>query len=489
MKQHIPKEVSRITETLQKGGFDAYLVGGCVRDLLMQKSPKDWDITTNALPEQIIDLFEETFYENSFGTVGIVNKELEKNDPAHIVEVTPYRLETEYTDNRRPDAITFSDSLEEDLKRRDFTVNAIAYDIAKEEFIDLYKGQIDIKDKILRTVGNPSERFGEDALRMLRAVRLATQLGFTINTDTFKAVEKHSNNLETISKERIRDEFSKIINTENPMDGIILAHKIGVLRYIVPELEAGINIEQGGIHIYDVWEHNLRSLQHAADKKYSFHVKLAALLHDIAKPKARRSSAGNKEWTFYGHDVLGGRVSREILKRLRFSHETIDTVSKLVRNHMFFSDVEKITLSAVRRIIVNVGKENIWELIDLRTCDRIGTGRPKEIPYRLRKYQAMIDEALHDPISVGMLKIDGERIMDVTREKPGPKIGFILHALLEEVLDDPKRNTETYLEKRTLELIKIPMEELRTLGEKGMEKKEKEEEKEVGKIRKKHWVE
>jgi len=333
------------------------------------------------------------------------------------------------------------------------------------------------------------ERFGEDALRMLRAVRLATQLDFTINADTFNAITEHSERLKTISQERIRDEFSKILETKNPMEGIILAHKIGVLQYIAPELESGIEVEQNGIHIYDVWEHNLRSLQHATDKDYSFHVKLAALLHDVAKPQARRWSKEKNDWTFYGHDVVGGRVSREILKRLRFSRETIDTVSKLVRNHMFFSDVEQITLSAVRRIIVNVGKENIWSLIDLRTCDRIGTGRPKEIPYRLRKYKAMIDEALHDPISVSMLKIDGQRIMDVTREKPGPKIGFILHVLLEEVLDEPKRNTETYLEERTHELITLPMDELKELGEKGKEKKEEKEEKEVSDIYKRHWVE
>jgi poly(A) polymerase/tRNA nucleotidyltransferase (CCA-adding enzyme) len=273
------------------------------------------------------------------------------------------------------------------------------------------------------------------------------------------------------------------------MGGIILAKNLGVLQYILPELEAGIGVEQKGVHIYDVWEHNLRSLQHAADKDYSFHVKLAALLHDIAKPQTRRRSKDGKSWTFYGHDVVGARVSREILNRLKFSRETIDTVSKLVRNHMFFSDVDKITLSAVRRIIVNVGKENISKLVDLRTCDRIGTGRPKEIPYRLRKYQAMIDEAMHDPISVGMLKTDGKRIMDVTREKPGPKIGFILHALLEEVLDDPKRNNETYLDERTLDLVKLPVSELSALGESGKHKKEEEEGKEVAEIRKRHHVE
>jgi len=486
-KYAIPQEVSQVTQTLQKAGFEAHLVGGCVRDIISGKKPKDWDVTTNAKPDQITAIFPKTFYENDYGTVGVVNENTD-DETLKIVEVTPYRIEGIYSDKRRPDQVTFTEKIEDDLKRRDFTVNAIAYDISKGQIIDPYKGQDDIKDKTIKTVGVPHDRFSEDALRILRAVRLSVELGFTINKDTADAIKKESAGLEEIAKERIRDEFIKIINSPSPMVGIILAQKLGILKYVVPELEAGIDLEQNGDHIYSVWEHNLRALQHSADRGWPLHVKLAALLHDISKPETRRWSKENDDWTFYGHDVVGGRVSREILKRLKFPGEIVETVSKLVRYHLFFSDVEKITLSAVRRIVKNVGPENVWDLMKVRACDRIGMGRPKETPYRLRKYESMIEEAMRSPTSVGMLKIDGAKIIDVTHETPGPKIGFILHALLEEVLDDPTLNTKEYLEKRTLELAKLPDAELKKLGEKGKEKKEKVEEKEIGEIRKRHWV-
>lgn len=483
----IPKEVSRVTTALTKAGFEAYLVGGCVRDLITGKKPRDWDVTTNAKPDQIMKLFPKTFYENEYGTVGVVDETAE-NETVSVVEVTPYRIEGVYRDSRRPETVMFAGNLEDDLKRRDFTINAIAYDADKGQFIDPYKGQTDIKDKIIRSVGNPFERFSEDALRILRAVRFATELGFTINKETEDAIVKTSGTLKNIAMERIRDEFVKIIESDSPLTGIVVAQKLGVLKWIVPELEAGINMEQNGDHIYSVWEHNLRALQHAADRKWPLHVKLAALLHDVSKPETRRWSKDKNDWTFYGHDVVGGRVSREILKRLRFSREIIETVSKLVRYHLFFSDVEKITLSAVRRIVRNVGPDHVWDLMKVRACDRIGMGRPKETPYRLRKYEAMIEEAMRSPTSVGMLKIDGAHLMEVTREKPGPKIGYILHALLEEVLDNPDLNTPKYLEKRSLELVKLSPEELKGLGEKGKEKKEELEEKEIAEIRKKHWV-
>ncbi len=482
-----PKEVSRVTKTLRDAGFEASLVGGCIRDLLRGEKPKDWDITTNAKPEEIQELFEKSFYENDYGTVGVVDEET-KDKTLKVVEVTPYRIEGKYTDGRRPDEVHFSDNLEDDLKRRDFTVNAIAYDDNKGQLFDFYKGQQDIKDKVIRTVGNPEERFSEDGLRILRAIRLATELGFTINVETEKAIRNMSSMLEKISKERIRDEFIKIVMSSKPMDGIILANKLGVLKYIAPELEEGIGIEQNGDHIYGVWEHNLRAVQHSANRDWPLHVRLAALFHDVSKPETRRWSKEKNDWTFYGHDVVGGRVSREILTRLKFPKDTILVVSKLVRNHLFFSDIEKITLSAVRRIVSNVGPENVWYLMKVRACDRIGMGRPKETPYRLRKYESMIEEAMRAPISVQMLKIDGEKIMDVTREKPGPKIGLILHALLEEVLDDPTKNTEEFLVKQAKDLIKLPKEELKELGKKGKEKKEKEEEKEITEIRKRHWV-
>lgn len=485
--ENIPENIGAISESLEKAGFEAYLVGGCVRDVLAGRKPKDWDFTTNARPEDIIKIFPKTFYENEYGTVGVVNENTE-DESLKVVEITPYRIEGKYSDYRRPDSVVFSKNLEDDLKRRDFTINAIAYDITKGQIVDPYNGQKDIKDKVIRAVGNPEERFAEDALRVLRAIRLATELGFMINSETEKALENNVKNLGKIAQERIRDEFIKLIMSPNPMIGIVLANRLGILKYVSPETEAGINIKQNGDHIYDVWEHNLRALQHSADREWPLHVRLSALFHDVSKPETRRWSDEKKDYTFYGHDVVGSRVTKKILERMRFPREIVDVVSKLVRYHLFFSDVDKITLSAVRRIVKNVGPEHVWDLMKLRACDRIGMGRPKETPYRLRKYESMIEEAMRAPISVAMLKIDGKRIMEVTHETPGPKIGYVLHALLEEMLDEPEKNTSEYLEKRSVELIKLSIEELKKLGEEGKAKKEEEESKEVSEIRKKHWV-
>ncbi len=482
----IPKEVSHVTSTLRKAGFEAYLVGGCVRDILQNISPKDWDVTTNAKPEEIQSLFSETFYENDYGTVGIVNET--EDSTLKVIEVTPYRTEGAYSDKRRPDTVTFHGKLEDDLKRRDFTINAIAYDDSKGQIKDIFGGIKDIEDKVLRTVGNPLERFGEDALRLLRAVRLSTDLGFTIELDTQNAIIEKASDLKQISMERIRDEFTKMLMTKNPMMGVVVCQKLGLLKYIVPELEQGIGVEQNGDHIYDVWEHNIRALQHSADRNWPLHVRLAALFHDISKPETRRWSEEKKNWTFYGHDVVGGKVTEKILKRLKYPQKIVEVVSSLVRYHLFFSDIEKITLSAVRRIVKNVGPDNVWSLMNVRACDRIGMGRPKEAPYRLRKYEAMIEEAMRAPISVGMLKVDGVKVMEVTGEKPGPRLGYILHALLEEVLDNPENNMETFLVKRTRELAKLPTEELKKLGEEGKEKKEEAEEGELSIIRKRHGV-
>lgn len=488
--QAIPKEIVDIVETLEKAGFEAFLVGGCTRDLLLGKTPKDWDITTNAIPEEIAPLFPKTFYENSYGTVGVVNENT-LDERLKIVEVTPYRLESSYTDHRHPDKVEFSKSIEDDLKRRDFTINAIAVSLSKgsiKDVVDLFEGLKDIKDKTIRAVGNAEERFLEDALRMVRAVRLATELGFMINVDTEKAIIKHANLLEKISKERIRDEFSKILMSKNPKDGIELLDKLSLLQYITPELLKAKGVEQNQAHAYDVWEHLLRTLQHSADKDFPLEIRLSALFHDISKPETRRISHETKQFTFYGHEVVGSRVTKKILDRLKFPTKTTDKVTKMIRWHMFFSDTEAITLSAVRRMIVNVGSENIWDLMNIRICDRIGTGRPKENPYRLRKYKAMVEEALRDPVSVNMLKIDGKRIMEVTHVTPGPKIGHILHTLLEEVIENPLLNTPEYLENRASELIKLPETELIKLGEEGRNKKEAAENEDLDRIRNKYHV-
>lgn len=490
----IPEEVAVVAKTLEKAGFKSYLIGGCVRDTLIGIRPKDWDITTDATPDQIISLFPKTFYENEYGTVGIVN-EATSDETLKVIEVTPFRIEHEYSNNRHPDKVTFSKNIEEDLKRRDFTINAIALKITDKEgnlykgqITDPHKGQNDISLGILRTVGEPEDRFSEDALRILRAVRISSELGFKIDEKTKIALKNKAFLLNEISKERIRDEFSRMIMSDRPMDGIILAHELGILKYIIPEIEEGINIKQNQAHIYDVWEHSLRSLQHGADKKYPFEVRLSALLHDIAKPRTRDWSKQKNEFTFYGHDVIGRKMAIEILNRLKFPKKTIDVVSKMVRWHMFFSDTELITLSSVRRLIRNVGRENIWNLMNLRICDRIGTGRPKEDPYRLRKFKSMIEEALRDPISVGMLKVNGKEIMDHNNLIPSPTIGYILHALLEEVLENPKLNTKDYLLNKSAELSKLDSKELQKIGEKGKEKKEEEESQNLDAIRKKYWV-
>jgi putative nucleotidyltransferase with HDIG domain len=536
----IPKEVTHVTETLEKAGFEAFLVGGCVRDLIIGRNPKDWDVTTNATPEEIVKLFEKTIYENNFGTVGVcvpvrsvakegVTYETEKvlnNDVSRgtigdnvkhlpdeallcppivfdeggakvgetkyeIIEVTPYRIEGEYKDFRRPEEVKFSDNIDDDLKRRDFTINALAFRPFESMSVikDNFEGLKDINNKVLRTVGNPDERFNEDALRMLRAIRISLEIDFIIEAETLNSIYKNSHLIANISLERIRDEFIKIIMSPNPRDGIVLLKQLNLLKYIIPELEEGIKCEQGGAHKYDVFEHLLEALKHAADKNWPLEIRLSALFHDIGKPRTRRLSnqVGKKKYTFYGHEVIGARMVKKIMERLKFSRKEIDLVYSLVYNHMFFSDTETITLSAVRRIINKVGVDNIWTLMKVRECDRVGMSKV-EAPYRLRKYHAMIEEALRDPISVKQLKIDGNYLIKDMNMKPGPRMGYILNVLLEEVLDDPKLNELDVLKARVLELDKLDDKILAKMAESAKETKENLEEQEVEKLHMKHNV-
>jgi poly(A) polymerase/tRNA nucleotidyltransferase (CCA-adding enzyme) len=484
-KNLIPAYVQEIVSKLQDAGFSAYLVGGCVRDLILNKTPKDWDITTSANPEEIMSVFENTFYENTFGTVGVkIEKETGETE---IVEVTPYRTEGDYSDGRHPNSVSFSDNIKDDLLRRDFTMNAIAYDPIKDIVIDEYDGLTDIKDKVIRAVGDPVKRFAEDGLRLIRAVRFASEIGFMINIDTQNAIISESANLKKIAIERIRDEFNKILMSKQPALGIAMAQKLGLLAIFCPELDSSVHVKQNQAHSYDVFEHLLRSCQCAADKDWRLEIRLAALFHDIGKPPTKRGSE-TQDITFYGHEVVGAKMSKVILERMKYPTKTIEVVTNLIRWHMFFSDTEQITASAVRRMIVNVGKEYIWDLIDLRVCDRVGTGRPKENPYRLRKYRALIDEAMLDPIDVGMLKVDGNTLIKDLNIQPGPVIGLTLNALLEEVLEDPKLNTYEYLSKRASELSMLPMKQLKELSEKGINKKKGLEDEQIAQIRKKHDI-
>lgn len=470
----IPLEVKHIADMLENAGFEAHLVGGCVRDLMLGRTPKDWDLTTTAHPDQIQKLFPDSYYNNDYGTVGVKNEAAE-DERLRVVEVTPYRSESGYSDSRRPDNVTFGVSLDEDLARRDFTVNAIAYRISDGSVADPYDGAGDMREKRLRAVGNADERFNEDALRMMRAVRLAAELDFVIEAETMAAISRNNKQLQRISTERIAAEFIRIIDSPTPMQGVLFLEKLGLLPFILPELLDGIGCEQGGIHDYDVYGHLLRTLQAAADKGYSTELRLAALLHDIGKPATRRTGGKNKEYTFYGHEVVGARMTNNILTKLKLPRERIDRIVTLVRWHMFFADPDEITLAAVRRTIVRVGEDHIEDLLNLRVCDRIGMGRPKEQPFRFRKYKALVDEALREPISVKLLKINGDKIMEMSGEKPGKKLGYVLHALLEEVLSDTAKNNAEYLEKQALFLLNLPETELEDLAAAGKRKQAEEE--------------
>lgn len=299
VRSEIPKEVQHVADTLENRGFEAYLVGGCVRDIILGKEPNDWDITTNAHPLEIESLFPETFVNNDYGTVGIVTES--ENPRLKVVEVTPYRTESEYSNARHPDKVEFGVSLLEDLKRRDFTVNAIAYRLTTGEIVDPYGGEADIEKKRIAAVGKASERFHEDALRMMRAVRLAVEHSFIIDSETMTAIAENAANLGRISKERIRDEFTRILNAKQPMQGIIFLEKLGLLPFVAPDLLRGIGVEQNQAHAFDVYEHLLRTMQHAADKDWDFDIRLAGLFHDISKPETRRWSKEKNDWTFHGH--------------------------------------------------------------------------------------------------------------------------------------------------------------------------------------------
>jgi len=493
----IPKEIEKIAETLTKAGFQAYLVGGCLRDLLLGTEPKDWDIATNAKPEEVQKFFADSVYENSFGTVGV---KTESEDPKlKIIEITSFRLEGKYTDKRHPDEIKFAKTIEEDLARRDFTVNALAMDLAaKEKIVDLFGGMADLKNKTLRAVGNAEERFSEDALRLLRAVRFSAQLGFEIEAKTLAAIKNKAGLLEFISKERIRDEFSKMIMTPNACRGVDDLQALGLLKFIVPELALGIGCEQNKHHIYDVFEHNLRALEYSASKDLSLEVRLASLFHDVGKPESRRwaddprgekTQNGKKgDWTFYQHQYIGEKLVLRILDRLRFAKEIIEKVALLVREHMFVYDPEAVTERGVRRLVSRVGAENVDDLLRVREADRIGSGVPKAQPYRLRHLKAMIEKAKKDPISPKLIKMNGTELMEILKIQPGPKVGQILSVLLEEVLDNPELNEKEILTQRVQELNKLAEKELQKLAGQAKVSAREEQERIDGEIKKKFFV-
>lgn len=523
----IPEYVKNIISKLNKAGFEAYIVGGCVRDLLMascasstsenklvkkgaseakQKKPKDWDVTTNAKPDEILKVFSNGRYENKFGTVivneelGIRNKELGIKNQG--IEITTYRSEHGYADRRHPDKVVFEEKLEKDLERRDFTINAMAIQMSdvrcqmsdlknkkkcyalcalRYAVVDLFGGEKDIKKKIIRAVGEPIDRFKEDALRMMRAIRFACQLRFEIEPKTERAIKKMAGGIKFVSNERIRDELIKILKSKMAYDGIILLHKNKLLQYIMPELEYGINIDQSRHHTYTVFKHLVLSLKYCPSKDWR--VRFACLCHDIAKPQTKKFIKGIA--TFYNHDIIGAKITIKIMQRLKFSQADIKKIAELIRNHMFYYNVDEVTASSVRRLIYNVGEDNLKDLIDLRVADRLGSGVPKAKPYKLRHLEYMMKKVRKDPLSVKMLKINGDDLIKLLNIKPSPKIGAILDVLLSKIIEDPKLNNKKYLEKKSKELNNLELEELRYKAKEKIEEKKMEDDEE---LKKKFWV-
>lgn len=458
----MPKTVGEILKGLSGSGFEVYITGGVVRDIILGRATFDWDLTTDATPEQILHLFPKAFYNNKYGTVGLD----EPTVPGCVYDITTYRTEQGYTDRRHPTKVAWGKTLEEDVVRRDFTINAMALkirnlkfeirndkEVREMELIDLVGGQNDSENRLIRAVGNPEERFQEDALRMMRAVRIATQLGFLVEEKTFSAIQSNAALIQDISKERVRDEIFKILSTGYPTDGIKLLKNSGMLAQVLPELEQCFGVEQkspGRHHIYDVGTHLLMSLQSCSSKDPL--VRLATLLHDIGKPLSFRKDEKTGMITFYNHELLGTHLVREIAQRLRISREQREKIIRLVRWHQFTVD-EHQTDSALRRFIRNVGVENLEDMLALRTGDRLGGGA-RETSWRLEQFKKRLVQVQQIPFQVKDLKVNGHDVMKELGVPSGPTVGKILNQLFSEVEEGKLPNEREPLLERMREIGK-----------------------------------
>ena len=437
----IPTDIEKIVKKLTTSGFEVTIVGGAVRQMFRGEKITDWDLTTDAKPEETQKLFAKSFYNNRFGTVGVPIPD------GQVVQITTYRTEEKYSDKRHPDVIVWGKSLEEDLKRRDFTINSMALRYAQGKplkLVDPFDGQKDLKDKIVRAVGEPDKRFAEDALRLLRAVRFAPVLNFSIEKKTQTAIKKNVTLLSKISGERIRNELFKIIESDNAADGILLLKELGLLTIILPELDICFAVEQKSPkrhHIFDVGTHCVLSLKNCPSGNTT--VRFATLLHDIGKAKVAKVTEEGVR-TFYNHEVVGGYLAKKIADRLHLARGQRDKLYKLVRFHQFTVD-EKQTDKALRRFIRNIGVENIEDMMDLRIGDRLGGGLQQPESWRLKLFRQRIKEVLKKPFTVADLKINGNDVMKALGIKPGPEVGRILNELFEEVADDKTKNTKEYL--------------------------------------------
>ena len=432
----LPKIVNDALNKIHKKGFPAYIVGGAVRDLLLGKKTDNWDFATSATPEEIQQIFPDSFYNNKFGTVTVPS--IDKI----FFEITTFRSESEYKDQRHPEKVTWAKTIEEDLSRRDFTVNAIAYD--GKNIIDPFDGQKDIKNKVIRAVGNPDKRFSEDALRLARAIRFASELGFLIEEQTRLSIQKNAQLITKISGERIRDELFKILASTNPAEGILFMRNTGLLTFILPEVDLCFIIPQKSPnrhHIYDVGTHSIMSLKHCPSKDII--TRFASLLHDIGKAKTFAKDEKTGQITFYNHEMESTKQARIIAERLKLSNREKDKLLTLIRYHQF-TLIEIQTDKAVRRFIRQVGKEYIQDMLNLRTADRIGSGS-KPTSWRLELFKNRLKQVQKEPFKITDLKINGNDVMKELKIKPGPQVGQVLKKLFDEVVDGKIKNEKKSL--------------------------------------------
>lgn len=457
MKISMPAGARNIIEQLNKHGYEAFIVGGCVRDCLLGKMPNDWDITTNAKPEQVKKIFSHTIDTGiEHGTVTIlVDRSIVAEDAgtqmvadgkdahyAYAYEVTTYRVDGVYEDHRRPKDVTFTASLEEDLKRRDFTINAMAYN-DNQGVIDIFGGIQDLENGIIRCVGVPAERFDEDALRILRAVRFAAQLGFVIEDATQTAMKKQAKFLADISAERIQVELSKLIMSAHP-DMLVKAYELGLTRIILPEFDAMMETEQNNpYHMYSVGWHTIHVMEHVPPQMIA---RYAALLHDVGKPNCKTTDARGRDH-FAGHPELSKQMANTILRRLKLDNHTISAVQTLVLNHDYGISGD-VGIKAFRRFLGKLGIDNFYDFVILRKADMAGQSDYKlaektEAIVRLEEMYETIIREKH-AICIADLAITGKDLIAMGM-KPGREMGQILHELLEHVLDEPMDNTREIL--------------------------------------------
>ena len=423
----------------QTAGFQCHLVGGAVRDILMGRAHSDFDIATDALPAQVLSMFRRVIPTGiKHGTVTVLFK-------GKTFEVTTFRTEADYSDGRRPDTVAFAPSIFDDLARRDFTINAMAYDLLANRLNDPHEGEKDLARGLIRAIGDPAERFREDGLRPLRACRIAAQLSFAIDKATTDAIPGALDILARVSAERVRDELLKTLQAPLPSTGLFLMKDTGILGVILPELEEGVGVAQGNLHCYDVFTHSLYACDAAPAE--SLLLRMAALFHDIGKPRVRAMDPEGRP-TFYEHERVSAAMAEQILLRLKLPHAVVKDVSHLIAHHMF-NYQEEWSDAAVRRLIARVGDEKIKDIIALRRADQVGMCREnaRTFPEGLANFAARVSAVLEAgrAFTVRQMAADGDDIMSRLGLPPGPRVGIILEELLQAVLDDPSLNEKEKL--------------------------------------------